>query len=220
MPKPQNIVIIRHGESIGNVYRTIYSSVPDYAVELTANGKEQAFNAGKEIALACPGDAAFYVSPYWRTRQTYLELKKSIPEAKFYEDPRLREQEWGTNLSEFRQDFENERDTYGHFFWRFPSGESCGDVFDRISDFLNTLHRDFEKETYPENAIIVCHGMTLRVFMMRFFHMTVEEFEILRNPRNAQFHILTLQENGKYKLMTELEKYPEYKHPYQFNWNQ
>ena len=85
----------------------------------------------------------------------------------------------------------------------------CADVYDRISTFLETLHRDFIKNDYPKNCIIVTHGMTMRVFLMRWFHMSVEAFEFLRNPKNAQFVIMELQDNGKYKLTTELEKYPK-----------
>ena len=145
-------------------------------------------------------------------------MKKSIPEKKFYEDSRLREQEWGTNLSEFRQDFEDERDSYGFYYWRFPSGESCADCEDRISSFLNTLFREFEKPDFPNTAVIVTHGMLMRIFLKRFFHMSVEEFEILKNPTNCEFCILELQDN-KYTLVTELKKYPSYKHPYQFDWS-
>jgi len=50
--------------------------------------------------------------------------------------------------------------------------------------------------------------MSMRVFLMRWFHFTIEEFEFLKNPRNAEFVVLELQTNGKYKLTTELEKYP------------
>lgn len=31
------------------------------------------------------------------------------------------------------------------YFKRIPDGESAADVYDRVSDFFGTLHRDFEK---------------------------------------------------------------------------
>ena len=74
------------------------------------------------------------------------------------------------------------RDAYGTFYYRISEGESGADVYDRVSDFFGTLHRDFEKPDFPANALIVTHGMTLRLFLMRWFHWTVEEFEQLANP--------------------------------------
>ena len=53
------------------------------------------------------------------------------------------------------------------FYYRIPDGESGADVYDRVSTFLETLYRDFAKPDYPENTIIVTHGMTLRLFFMR-----------------------------------------------------
>ncbi len=164
--------------------------------------------------------------PYWRTRQTYIALRKNIKEAGFREDPRIREQEWGTRLNDFATSkgqnlyLDEERDNYGHFYYRIENGESCADVYDRVSDFMGSLYRDFENPDFPENAIIVCHGMTLRVMLMRWLKMTVEEFELLANPKNCEFHILKLLENGKYKLKTNPAKYEKYNHPYQFDWNQ
>ena len=52
------------------------------------------------------------------------------------------------------------------------------------SDF--TLFRDFEKPDYPENVIIVSHGFTIRIFLMRWFHWSPEEFEELVNPGNGE----------------------------------
>lgn len=161
----------------------------------------------------------FYVSPFWRTRQTYLEIQKWFEPNQLeptYEDPRLREQEWGHKRGKaVNMDHERERNAYGHFYWRFPDGESCADVFDRIGDFLNTMFRDFQREIFPENVIIVSHGMTLRLFLMRFFHYTVEEFESIRNPKNCQWYLME-KSGEKYKLMQELERYEKRHHPYQF----
>ena len=49
-------------------------------------------------------------------------------------------------------------------YFRIPDGESAADVYDRVSDFFNTLYRDFEKKDYPDNAIMITHGMGIRLF--------------------------------------------------------
>ena len=36
------------------------------------------------------------------------------------------------------------------------------------------------------NLVLVTHGLALRIFLMRWFHWTVEEFEEVYNPDNAQ----------------------------------
>ena len=53
-------------------------------------------------------------------------------------------------------------------------------VFDRLSGAMDTMHRDFVKDDFPENMIVVSHGLTIRLFLMRWFHWTVEQFEKLR----------------------------------------
>lgn len=220
--KPNKIFLIRHGQSHGNVNRAIHNVVPDWKIPLTDVGHDQAKIAGDLIAketgrgvdpvLARLG---VYLSPYVRTRETWQGIKSNPFLAKNLvfekEDPRLREQEWG-NLRGFDkrgwEEIENERDEYGSFFYRFMHGESGADVWDRMSDFLSTLYRDFENPDFPKNILIVTHGYALRVLLMRWFHMTVEEFHCLANPKNAQFYELNLGENDKYSLVTPLKKYP------------
>jgi len=211
--KPNRIIFVRHGQSEGNVDVGAYTRKPDYAIELTDKGKEQAFEAGRRIAELVGTDSCFfYVSPYFRTRQTSLEIEKSLSIFKKYEDPRLREQEWGKGSlfpdNSTREEFIKERDEVGHFYYRFAGGESCADVFDRVSDFLNTLFRDFEKPDYPRNAVIVTHGMTMRVLLMRWLHYTVEEFELLRNPKNCGMYNLVLNnEKDKFELDGDPSRY-------------
>jgi broad specificity phosphatase PhoE len=36
-----------------------------------------------------------------------------------------------------------------------------------------------------ERVLIVTHGLTIRCFVMRFLHLSVEEFDSLANPRNC-----------------------------------
>lgn len=216
MSKPKRIILVRHAESEGNVNKKIYQIKPDYALELTDLGREQAFNTGQELINICEGaGAAFYVSPFFRTRRTYQEISKSIKTIKYYEDPRLREQEWGTGFAKGLVD-ERERYASGHFYYRFENGESPADVYDRISDLLNTLHRDFEKQDYPENVIIITHGMALRVFLMRWLHWSVEEFESVKNPKNAEYFVLE-NKGEKFELdKSVLRYYNKPTHEFQF----
>ena len=224
--KPDRIFLVRHGQSTGNVDKEVYAETPDYALQLTPLGVTQAETVGKELkSIIGPEQAVqFYVSPFWRTRQTYAEIRKSFPIPdpdlyRYYEDPRLREQEWGQNMESregYKQKVEEYRDGYGHFYYRFrDGGESCADVFDRMSDFMNTMFRDFQKKDFPRNCIIVTHGMTMRLFIMRWFHCTVEEFESWGNPKNCQYLLLERQEGEKYRLMTPLRKH-EIRHNFQF----
>jgi broad specificity phosphatase PhoE len=220
---PNNIVLIRHGESEGNANPSIRSVKPDYAHELSENGIIQAREAGAKLRQILGNvPVAFYCSPFFRTRQTYLEIRNYFDYSTYKEDPRLREQEWG-HLRDMTiaEKIEDERDSYGHFYYRLPDGESCADVYDRVSDFLQTLHRDFQNEWFSGNVIIVCHGMTLRLFLMRWFHYDVEKFEMMSNPKNCEFHIMKLDTRGekpKYNLITTPMIYEQPTHPYQFVW--
>ncbi len=214
--KPNKIILIRHAESEGNVDKTVYNRKPDYALALTEKGILQAQEAGKQLKELLEGeDAFFYISPFWRTRMTFEEIVASLDLSKinWREEPRLREQEWGHIRSTESNDLINEaRDAYSTFYYRIPDGESGADVYDRVSDFLHTLHRDFQKPNYPRNTVIVSHGMTLRIFLMRWFHWTVEYFETIANLKNCEMVVLSTQEDNKYTINQELRKHSVYHH--------
>ena len=206
--RPKRIILIRHGESEGNIDHSIYARKPDYALELSEQGMKQAKEAGRELKdLIKEESAFFYVSPFWRTWRTYEQIAISFHpgQLSYVEEPRLREQEWGHLRSpRDKKKIDKERDEYGPFYFRIPGGESCADVYDRVSDFLGTLHRDIAREEFPENAIIITHGMTLRVFLMRWYHWSVEEFESYGNPTNCQIVIMERNDSGKYDLKSKL----------------
>lgn len=208
--RPKRIILVRHGESQGNADKKIYLNIPDYALELTERGIFQANEAGKKLKELIGNESVFfYISPFHRARMTFESIATyfTMEQFKHREDPRLREQDWG-HLRNLEDNLSNEkyRDSYGTFYFRIPDGESAADAYDRVSDFLSTLHRDFEKEDFPENVVIVNHGMTARLFLMRWFHWTVEEFESLANPKNCQIIVMNKIENSsKYSLDSKLE---------------
>lgn len=196
--RPKRILCIRHGESEGNVDETLFEKKPDHLMELTPRGVEQAREAGARIREMTGGEPIrAYVSPYLRTRQTLRSLGIADLVDRVSEEPRLREQEWGNLWDRTAIQAQKQvRNEFGHFFYRFMHGESGADVYDRVSTFLETLHRDFDRPSFPENVLVVTHGMTMRLFAMRWFHWSVEYFESLDNPDFCEIKTLSLGPAG------------------------
>lgn len=211
--KPQRIFLVRHGQSQGNVDTSMYSHTPDYKLELTEIGMNQAIEAGKELKHLIGSESVkFYISPLWRTRSTFKGILQSFKknEFEYIEDPRIREQEWGHLKSvEESARVNKERDDYGTFYYRIPDGESGADVYDRVAAFMETLHRDFKKADCPNNIVIVTHGLAIRLFLMKWFHWTVEEFSQMKNPYNCQIFELEKNDRDKYTLLTKVEPHAD-----------
>lgn len=212
--KPRRIILIRHGECHANNDESKFATEPDYTIELTAKGVEQARQAGRALKELLGDESVyFYISPFWRTRSTFENIVRSFPRSQFRysEEPRLREQEWGylRTYGELKR-LKAERTAYGAFYYRFPGGEAGTDVYDRINDLLGSLHRDFRVPDYPRNCVLITHSLAIRLFVMRWFHLTVEEFEEMRSPANCALTILELDDTGdEYRLLTPLARNPE-----------
>lgn len=106
--------------------------------------------------------------------------------------------------------YKKERIKFGRFFYRFPNGESGADVYDRVSSFLDSMFRHFRKHAAfthanPEyNLVIVSHGLTIRIILMRWFRWSVHQFDNLINPRNACSIILERsQQSNQLRLSSE-----------------
>ncbi|MBL0346288.1 histidine phosphatase family protein [Candidatus Villigracilis affinis] len=208
--RPKRIILIRHGESEGNLDRSRYHTVQDFALKLSSTGIQQAQQAGMRLKEILGDEKVYvYLSPFFRTRETFQHVREAIKQnvVKSIEDPRIREQDWGhLRHPDDNKGIIEERDNFSTFYYRIPDGESGADVYDRVSSFLDTLHRDFKKESFPENVLIVSHGLTMRLFLMRWFHWSVEEFESLHNPKNCQIVIMERQPDNHYILSSELSR--------------
>lgn len=105
-----------------------------------------------------------------------------------------------------------ERANYGHFFYRIPNGESAADAYDRISGFNESLWRSFGESDFASVCVLVTHGLMTRVFLMKWYHFSVEYFEDLRNVNHCEFVVMKLnQNNGKYILQNQLRTWSELK---------
>lgn len=184
------IKLIRHGESLANIGAVSPAEVGDHGIGLTPRGHDQARRAGRQLGAGFLEDALAYCSPFRRARETLAGLLEgagtSRDRVRVYEDPRLREVEHGYADVRAQEDL---RRTHGWFYYRFHGGESPADCYDRTSGFLESLMRQAERKR-SRRALIVTHGLTIRCFVMRFLHLTVEQFDVMDNPANCS--IITL----------------------------
>jgi broad specificity phosphatase PhoE len=177
------IKLVRHGESDANIGKVSSIEVGDHAIPLSERGREQVREVGRRIGLPFLTGALVYTSPYRRTRETLagiLEATGADP-IRVYEDPRMREVEHGYDDVAAQEEL---RKVHGWFYYRFRGGESPADCYDRTSSFLESMMRQVERKR-TDRVLIVTHGLLIRCFVMRFLHLTVEEFDGLANPKNC-----------------------------------
>ncbi|KAF9728770.1 hypothetical protein PMIN06_006149 [Paraphaeosphaeria minitans] len=228
MGKPRMIILVRHAQSEGNKNRDIHQFIPDHRVKLTQLGWSQAEEAGRQLrTLLKPDDTIqFFTSPYRRTRETTEGILRTLtsdepspspfPRNKItvFEEPRLREQDFG-NFQPCSAEMERmwqERADYGHFFYRIPNGESAADAYDRVSGFNESMWRQFSEPDFPSVCVLVTHGLMTRVFLMKWYHWSVEYFEDLRNVNHCEFIVMKQNPtNGKFILENELRTWSDLK---------
>lgn len=194
---PDRIILVRHAQSEGNVDCDAYTYIPDPQVPLTALGCRQAQEAGQairrhmEAAKGTNYKLFFYSSPYKRSIQTCMGIRDAFASSQVagvQEEVQLREQDFGNfQDTEGKQREKAERLRYGRFFYRFPNGESGADVYDRITVFTDHLIRDINAGRFANSTslVLVTHGLALRIFLMRWFHWSVDQFMSVYNPPNA-----------------------------------
>ena len=58
----------------------------------------------------------------------------------------------------------------------------------------------------PQNRVLIIHSLAIRLFIMRWFHFTAEEFDAMKSPKNAELIVLEYNsETHSYDLKTPLE---------------
>jgi broad specificity phosphatase PhoE len=210
------ILLVRHGESLGNVDPLVHATTADHAVPLSERGHDQARKAGTYVADyldrhvdrrvgAERPHIRLWVSPYHRTRQTadaMVETSRGWVTDRV-EHILLCEQQFGLFdgvpeaelLVRFPREFAyyDMQCRFGGKFWaRMPQGESRFDVAKRIHQAFGTFHRD-AAEHGIHDIVVICHGVTLRAFVMMWCHLSPEWLEAEANPHNCAIRLI---ENG------------------------
>lgn len=188
---PVNLLIVRHGESLGNLANRMREKGDLSLAErlrgthtahwpLTKKGIEQAKATGVFLNKMCREHSMFfdrmYVSSYSRAMKTAGLLE--IIRAEWIIDPRITERDWG-DLDNYTEEERREKfaqaitlRTVEPFFWAPHNGESFKDLIIRIRDFIDTLVR-----ADVPNVIVVCHGEVMKAFRILFQQMTPMEYK-------------------------------------------
>jgi len=203
------ILLVRHGESLGNIDPSVHATTADHAVPLSDRGRDQAREAGRQIAAHYAANeepdhlhVRLWVSPYERARQTADAIQETAGACitDRIEHILLCEQQFGLfdgiPDDELPERFPREFAYYdmqcrfgGKFWARMPQGESRFDVAKRIHQAFGTFHRDAEHHGIHD-IIVICHGVTLRAFVMMWCHLSPEWFEAEPNPQNCAIRVI------------------------------
>jgi broad specificity phosphatase PhoE len=175
------LVLVRHGESLGNLADAaarrdgsgrLDLDTRDPDTPLSPRGQEQASALGRYAAGLTGDDRPDVVvsSPYVRAAQTArlattsLGLEPSL-------DERLRERDLGvfdgltgSGIREHYAEEAERRSRLGKFYYRPPGGESWTDVALRVRQVLvelATLHPDQRVWVFTHQAVILCFRLVL-----------------------------------------------------------
>ena len=63
---------------------------------------------------------------------------------------------------------------FGQFYYRFPEGESCADVYDRASLFLEPMHKQHTAQANHRGNIIALHKALFNTLLNKHLILYIE----------------------------------------------
>ncbi|MDM0116948.1 histidine phosphatase family protein [Variovorax sp. J22R133] len=186
---PQNLWIVRHGESAGNVARdaaeagglaVIELAWRDIDVPLSDLGVQQSQALGQWFAKlpAEQQPEVILCSPYERAQQTArliaegARMARSV--ARLRIDERLREKEFGIldrltklGIQQKHPELNDQRVHVGKFYFRPPGGESWCDVILRLRSLLEMVTREYA----DRRVLVVAHQVIVNCMRYLLEHM-------------------------------------------------
>jgi broad specificity phosphatase PhoE len=183
---PASLLLVRHGESAGNVARDLAEARGDPVIDIAARdmdvalserGERQAEALGRWLrGLGRKRPTAVLSSPYVRAERTAaIALAAARLDIPVVLDERLREREFGVldrltgvGITERHPDQAEARARVGKFYYRPPGGESWCDVGLRVRSALDSITR----EHGGERVLIVAHQVVILMFRYVLEHLS------------------------------------------------
>jgi len=194
---PSELLLVRHGESAGNVARDLAEAqgleVIDIAerdmdVGLSERGERQAEALGRWLGERGNRPTVVFASPYVRARRTAeIATEASGLDVRTVLDERFREREFGaldrlTHAGIARRYPEEAelRARVGKFYHRPPGGESWCDVGLRVRSALDSITRSH----WDERVMVVAHQVVIHMFRYVLEGLTEQEVLALSRGRD------------------------------------
>ena len=197
---PQELWLIRHGQSAGNVARDAAEAAAgheidiaerDVDVPLSELGIRQSEALASWFASLPQHERPNVVlhSPYVRAAETAKVLIRRLERESLLAvnaDERLREKEFGIldrltthGIAHKYPDLYAQRQHVGKFYFRPPGGESWCDVILRLRSFIEMVTREHRRE----RVLLVAHQVIVNC--LRYLLERLDESKILEYDRNG-----------------------------------
>jgi broad specificity phosphatase PhoE len=221
---PASLLIVRHGESSGNVAReaamrsgalNIDIEGRDVDVPLSRLGEEQSRALGEYLADKEDRADVILASPYRRAQDTARLLVEAHAAVDDFDrvllDERLREKEFGIldgltvqGIHKHHPEQARLRGIVGKFYHRPPGGESWCDVILRLRSMFDTLSLHYA----GKRVVIVTHQVVVLCF--RYLLEGLDEPQILAIDREGDVANCAITEyrlEGKQGLVLQRYNY-------------
>lgn len=191
VPGVSELLLVRHGESQGNVAATLAQQAGAHVIDVPARdadvglsdtGREQALALGRLLTDYPDGRRTpVWSSPYLRARQTAeLAVQTGGWQTSILIDERLRDRELGildmltsAGVEARLPEEAGRRRWLGKFYYRPPGGESWADVVLR----LRSLLADLDTRHPGGGVLLVCHDAV--ILLIRYILEGLSEEQLL-----------------------------------------
>lgn len=197
---PQQIWLVRHGQSAGNVARDAAEAGKELLIDIASRDVDVPLSElGQRQSAAMSGwfhalepemqPTVVLFSPYLRARTTAQAVLDRLDRGQLVAvaaDERLREKEFGIldrltplGIQDKYPELAEQRAHVGKFYFRPPGGESWCDVILRLRSVIDTITREYR----GERVLIVAHQVIVNCF--RYLLERLDEDAILAIDRAA-----------------------------------
>lgn len=173
------LFLIRHGQSEANVDCNVYQTTPDFNIDLTLKGINQALTVSSKLKdkLNTNETALLIHSPWHRAKLTAQYINEKV-NLNIKECPLIYEQFYKpsfNSLSTEHTSYTEESLSFGKYWYKEGNMESYNDCYQRAVKFYMLLKTGYYK--YVQQLVIVSHGVFLKCLLGVIDQLSVREIE-------------------------------------------
>ena len=173
------LTLIRHGQSVANVDRSIYNTTVDWDIPLSDIGVSQAEDV--KLELEYPSNTVFLTSHYKRARDTGSIIHSVNNLAQYNitikQDPLIHELLVCSNEEDLGNTYSRYEHMYQNRLRYYKQGDQCESYLDcymRARLFINSILSGFYGRDTKE-LIVVSHGCFMQMMLANLDGISIED---------------------------------------------